>query len=111
MNVAGFNRKTQALEMTEESWDDVLTVNLRSVFFLCQGVARRWIEGKRFCAEAGLQREDREYRQPCRSHRLSRAGPICGLQSGPGCHVSGALIRVVSAWHQRERSSAGLYRY
>jgi NAD(P)-dependent dehydrogenase (short-subunit alcohol dehydrogenase family) len=56
VNVAGFNRKTPALEMTEESWDDVLTVNLRSVFFLCQGVARRWIEGKRFSAEAGASK-------------------------------------------------------
>src|SRR5215217_3674703 len=57
VNVAGFNRKTPALEMTEESWDDVLTVNLRSVFFLCQSVARRWIDGKRFSAEAGASKE------------------------------------------------------
>ncbi|MFN0069939.1 MAG: SDR family NAD(P)-dependent oxidoreductase [Chloroflexota bacterium] len=53
VNVAGFNRRTPAIEMSEEAWDDVVTVNLRSVFFLCQGVARRWIETERFAAPFG----------------------------------------------------------
>ena len=34
------------MAVTPESWDATMNVNLRGVFFLCQGAARRWIEGK-----------------------------------------------------------------
>lgn len=53
VNVAGFNRRMPAIEMSEADWDDVLNVNLRSVFFLSQSVARRWIETDRYAPEAG----------------------------------------------------------
>lgn len=40
LNNAGIIRRTPALEFSEEDWDAVLDVNLRSVFFLSQAAAR-----------------------------------------------------------------------
>ncbi|NHK27903.1 2-dehydro-3-deoxy-D-gluconate 5-dehydrogenase KduD [Parvularcula flava] len=40
VNNAGIIRRNDALEFTESDWDDVMNVNIRSVFFLCQAFAR-----------------------------------------------------------------------
>ncbi len=40
LNNAGINRRTAALDYTEEEWDAVLDTNLKSVFFCCQAAAR-----------------------------------------------------------------------
>jgi 2-deoxy-D-gluconate 3-dehydrogenase len=40
VNNAGIIRRAPALDCTEADWDDVLDVNLRSVFFLSQAAAR-----------------------------------------------------------------------
>lgn len=40
VNNAGIIRRREAVEFTEEDWDDVLDVNLKSVFFLAQAAAR-----------------------------------------------------------------------
>jgi 2-deoxy-D-gluconate 3-dehydrogenase len=40
VNNAGIIRRAEALEFTEEDWDAVLQVNLKSAFFLSQAVAR-----------------------------------------------------------------------
>ncbi|WP_028047288.1 2-dehydro-3-deoxy-D-gluconate 5-dehydrogenase KduD [Cellulomonas sp. URHE0023] len=40
VNNAGIIRREPALEFSESSWDDVLDVNLRAVFFLSQAAAR-----------------------------------------------------------------------
>jgi NAD(P)-dependent dehydrogenase (short-subunit alcohol dehydrogenase family) len=40
VNNAGTNRRNPALEYTEQDWDAVLTLNLKSVFFCCQAAAR-----------------------------------------------------------------------
>jgi 2-deoxy-D-gluconate 3-dehydrogenase len=47
VNNAGTIRRNEALEFTEEDWDAVLGVNLKSAFFLAQAVARRWVAGGR----------------------------------------------------------------
>jgi 2-dehydro-3-deoxy-D-gluconate 5-dehydrogenase len=47
VNNAGTIRRNDALEFTEEDWDAVLGVNLKTAFFLSQAVARRWVESKR----------------------------------------------------------------
>jgi 2-deoxy-D-gluconate 3-dehydrogenase len=44
VNNAGTIRRAPALEFTEEDWDLVLDVNLKSVFFLCQAGARAMLE-------------------------------------------------------------------
>jgi 2-dehydro-3-deoxy-D-gluconate 5-dehydrogenase len=47
VNNAGIIRRADAVEFTETEWDSVIDVNLKSVFFLSQAVARRWIaEGR-----------------------------------------------------------------
>ncbi len=41
VNNAGIIRRADVLDFTEEDWDAVMTVNLKSLFFLTQAVARR----------------------------------------------------------------------
>jgi len=40
VNNAGIIRRSPALEFTERDWDDVMTLNARTVFFLAQAAAR-----------------------------------------------------------------------
>jgi 2-deoxy-D-gluconate 3-dehydrogenase len=44
VNNAGIIRRAPALEYTEEDWDDVLQVNMKSLFFLSQAAARVMVE-------------------------------------------------------------------
>ena len=41
VNNAGIIRRADAVDFTEADWDDVMDVNLKSLFFLCQAFARR----------------------------------------------------------------------
>jgi len=45
VNNAGMIRRAEALDLTEDDWDSVLDVNLKSVFFLSQATAR-WMLGR-----------------------------------------------------------------
>lgn len=45
VNNAGTIRRNDALDFTEEDWDGVMNVNLKSVFFLSQAVARSMVSG------------------------------------------------------------------
>lgn len=48
VNNAGIIRRADAAEFTEADWDDVIGINLRSLFFLSQAYGRRLLaEGKR----------------------------------------------------------------
>jgi 2-deoxy-D-gluconate 3-dehydrogenase len=51
VHVAGTNRRRPALDVTEDDWDAVLDLNLKTLFFGCQAVGRHWIETGRFAAE------------------------------------------------------------
>jgi len=44
VNNAGAIRRNPFVEFTEEDWDEVMNVNIRTVFFLCQAVAKVFIE-------------------------------------------------------------------
>ncbi|WP_070971034.1 2-dehydro-3-deoxy-D-gluconate 5-dehydrogenase KduD [Vibrio sonorensis] len=46
VNNAGIIRRTNAIDFTEQDWDDVMNVNLKSVFFLSQLVAREFEKQK-----------------------------------------------------------------
>jgi 2-deoxy-D-gluconate 3-dehydrogenase len=46
VNNAGIIRRQPALEFSRENWDEVLNINLRSLFFLAQAVARQFIAQK-----------------------------------------------------------------
>jgi 2-deoxy-D-gluconate 3-dehydrogenase len=43
VNNAGIIRRNDSLDFTEEDWDAVMNVNLKTVFFLCQAAARAMI--------------------------------------------------------------------
>jgi 2-deoxy-D-gluconate 3-dehydrogenase len=43
VNNAGTIRREDALSFSEKNWDDVMNLNLKSVFFLSQAVARQFI--------------------------------------------------------------------
>lgn len=47
VNNAGTIRRSDALDFTEEDWDAVMSVNLKSAFFLSQAVARTWVAAGR----------------------------------------------------------------
>ncbi|SNY93226.1 2-deoxy-D-gluconate 3-dehydrogenase [Cohaesibacter sp. ES.047] len=44
VNNAGIIRREDAIEFSEENWDDVMNINIKSVFFLSQAVAKQFIE-------------------------------------------------------------------
>jgi 2-dehydro-3-deoxy-D-gluconate 5-dehydrogenase len=44
INNAGIIRRTDAIEFNEKDWDDVMSVNLKTVFFLSQAVAKQYIK-------------------------------------------------------------------
>ena len=44
VNNAGTIRRNPALEFTEDDWDQVMNVNLKSLFFLSQAAAKRMVE-------------------------------------------------------------------
>lgn len=43
VNNAGTIRRAEALDFSEQDWDDVINLNLKATFFLCQAVARQFI--------------------------------------------------------------------
>ena len=47
VNNAGLIRRSSALEFGEEDWEDVISVNLSSAFYLSQAVARHFVEAGR----------------------------------------------------------------
>ena len=47
VNNAGTIRRNDALDFTEDDWDAVMGVNLKTLFFLSQAVARGWVAAGR----------------------------------------------------------------
>ncbi len=45
VNNAGIIKRNDALDFTEEDWDSVMDVNIKSAFFLCQAAAKHMIPG------------------------------------------------------------------
>jgi 2-deoxy-D-gluconate 3-dehydrogenase len=44
VNNAGIIRREDALEFTEKDWDDVMNVNIKTVFFLAQAAAKQFVK-------------------------------------------------------------------
>ncbi|MCL6590756.1 MAG: 2-dehydro-3-deoxy-D-gluconate 5-dehydrogenase KduD [Firmicutes bacterium] len=44
VNNAGIIRRTDAIDFTEKDWDDVINLNLKTVFFFCQAAARQFVK-------------------------------------------------------------------
>ncbi|TPL16753.1 MULTISPECIES: 2-dehydro-3-deoxy-D-gluconate 5-dehydrogenase KduD [unclassified Mesorhizobium] len=47
VNNAGIIRRADAIDLSEADWDEVLDLNLKTAFLLCQGFARRVLAGGR----------------------------------------------------------------
>lgn len=47
VNCAGIIRRAPAVEFSEQDWDDVINVNQKSVFFMCQAAAKEMIKQKK----------------------------------------------------------------
>ena len=43
VNNAGIITRNDSVDFTEKEWDDVMNINLKSAFFLCQAVAKQFI--------------------------------------------------------------------
>jgi 2-deoxy-D-gluconate 3-dehydrogenase len=46
VNNAGIIRRADALEFSEKDWDDVMNINLKTVFFFAQAAARQFVKQK-----------------------------------------------------------------
>lgn len=46
MNNAGIIKRQDALEFSEQNWDDVMNINSRTVFFLSQACANQFVKQK-----------------------------------------------------------------
>lgn len=44
INNAGIIRRQDAIEFSEKNWDDVLAINLKTVYFLSQAVAKQYVK-------------------------------------------------------------------
>ena len=44
VNNAGIIKRNDAVDFTEAEWDDVINVNLKTLFFMCQAAARQFIK-------------------------------------------------------------------
>jgi len=44
VNNAGIIRRTDAIDFSVKDWDDVMNINLRTVFFFCQAAAKQFIK-------------------------------------------------------------------
>ncbi|MGI6279455.1 MAG: 2-dehydro-3-deoxy-D-gluconate 5-dehydrogenase KduD [Acutalibacteraceae bacterium] len=44
VNNAGIIRRNDAIDYTEEDWDDILNTNLKTLFFFCQAAAKQFLK-------------------------------------------------------------------
>lgn len=44
VNNAGIIRRTDAIEFSEKDWDDVMNINIKTVFFFSQAIAKQYIK-------------------------------------------------------------------
>ncbi|HEY0033764.1 MAG TPA: 2-dehydro-3-deoxy-D-gluconate 5-dehydrogenase KduD [Devosia sp.] len=47
VNNAGIIKRVDAVDFTEDDWDSVMDINLKSMFFLCQALGRRALQHQR----------------------------------------------------------------
>jgi 2-deoxy-D-gluconate 3-dehydrogenase len=94
VNNAGVIRRADSLEFTEADWDAVMDTNLKSAFFLCQAVAKRWVEagrGGKIMNIASMLSFQGGIRVP--SYTASKSG-LAGLTRLLACEWAGKGINV-----------------
>lgn len=75
VNNAGIIRRNDAIDFTEQDWDDVMNINIKSVFFMSQAVAKQMIaqgEGGRIINIASMLSFQGGIRVP--SYTASKSG-------------------------------------
>lgn len=82
VNNAGLIRRTDAVDFSEQDWDDVLNVNLKSAFFMAQAAGRHFIA-------QGAARSSTSPRC-CRSRAVSACRPT--LPASPASPASPACL-------------------
>ena len=96
VNNAGIIRRADALDFTEEDWDAVMGTNLKTVFFLSQAVARRWVadgRGGKIINVVSMLSFQGGLRVP--SYTASKSGlagltrALCNEWAGKGINVNG----------------------
>lgn len=100
VNNAGIIRRAPALDYSEADWDEVITINLRALFFLSQAAGRVMAAqgGGKIVNVASMLSFQGDSRPLV--HRVEKRG-----RRADAC----ARQRVGAAWHQRQRDRAGLY--
>jgi 2-deoxy-D-gluconate 3-dehydrogenase len=94
VNNAGIIRRADAIEFSEQDWDDVMNVNLKSTFFLTQAVARTMLadgRGGKIINIASLLSFQGGIRIP--SYTASKSG-LAGLTRLLACEWAGKGINV-----------------
>ena len=94
VNNAGIIRRADAVDFTEADWDAVMDVNLKSVFFLSQALARGWLAdggGGRIINVASLLSFQGGIRIP--SYTASKSG-LAGLTRLLACEWAARGINV-----------------
>lgn len=94
VNNAGIIRRADAIDFTEQDWDDVMNVNLKSTFFLTQAVARGMLadgKGGKVIHIASLLSFQGGIRIP--SYTASKSG-LAGLTRLLACEWAGRGINV-----------------
>ena len=94
VNNAGIIRRADSVDFTEADWDAVMDTNLKTVFFLCQAVGRRWIEagtGGKIINVASMLSFQGGIRVP--SYTASKSG-LAGLTKLLACEWAGKGINV-----------------
>ncbi|EOW9269237.1 TPA: 2-dehydro-3-deoxy-D-gluconate 5-dehydrogenase KduD [Vibrio cholerae] len=79
VNNAGIIRRNDAIEFSEKDWDDVMNINIKSVFFMSQAVAKQFIaqgEGGKIINVASMLSYQGGIRVP--SYTASKSG-IMGI--------------------------------
>jgi 2-dehydro-3-deoxy-D-gluconate 5-dehydrogenase len=94
VNNAGIIRRADSLDFSEADWDAVMDTNLKSAFFLCQAVARRWVDagrGGKIINIASMLSFQGGIRVP--SYTASKSG-LAGLTKLLACEWAGRGINV-----------------
>ncbi|WP_406855977.1 2-dehydro-3-deoxy-D-gluconate 5-dehydrogenase KduD [Alsobacter sp. KACC 23698] len=94
VNNAGIIRRADAIDFTEQDWDDVMNVNLKSAFFLSQAAARHMLSregGGRIVNIASLLSFQGGIRIP--SYTASKSG-LAGLTRLLACEWAGKGVNV-----------------
>jgi 2-deoxy-D-gluconate 3-dehydrogenase len=96
VNNAGIIRRADSLEFSEDDWDAVMNTNLKTVFFLAQGVAKRWVaagRGGKIINVVSMLSFQGGLRVP--SYTASKSGlagvtkALCNEWAGKGINVNG----------------------